>query len=179
MLRELNVSEPAFVGGGLSLVPLRPGDTVTFYDNDRNGILSSGDSIIEYTTSEGTDYTPEAYSELVAAEAARQGQDFAYWEVGYSLGIGFGLYGTGDGMGISWNAGVGVYGEVGSADTAEEAASQVGEDQVVIGVEEPSVPTSITIDESGDVDLQPSSFGGGVGVYATDSDPMSPYEQSL
>ncbi|WP_137862257.1 MULTISPECIES: hypothetical protein [unclassified Sphingomonas] len=98
-----------------------------------------------------------------------------YWEIGFSLGIGFGLYGTDQGMGISWNGGIGIYGQIGTADNAGEAAAAVGQDHVVIGIDTPSVPTHLEIDPDGRVKIP--ALGGGIGIYATDSDPMSRYHK--
>lgn len=51
-LRLLTASECSIVSGA--------GDTVTFYDNDRNGVLSEGDEILYYTV-DGVEMSPGAY----------------------------------------------------------------------------------------------------------------------
>lgn len=78
-------------------------------------------------------------------------------------------------MGISWNGGIGIYGEIGTANNAGEAAAAVGQDKVVVGIDLPSVPTHFEVDPNGRVRLP--ALGVGVGIYATDSDSMSRYER--
>lgn len=123
-LRELTPHEAGLVAGG-NLPPM-PGDSVTFWDNDGDGRLSKGDTIVSYTTSEGTNYTPEAYGQLVDAQTNEFTQiGLAYWgigagfsfgengEIGIFAGIGFipagvhyqtGEYadGTQEGININW-----------------------------------------------------------------------------
>ena len=99
-LRELTPHEAGLVAGG-NLPPM-PGDSVTFWDNDGDGKLSKGDSIVSYTTSEGTNYTPEAYGQLVDAQTNEFTQiGFGYWAVagGFSFGEN-GEFGIWAGLGL-------------------------------------------------------------------------------
>ncbi len=52
-LRNLSAQELNCVAGGV--------DTVTFIDNDRNGVLSEGDTILYYTVN-GLDLSPGLYN---------------------------------------------------------------------------------------------------------------------
>lgn len=54
-LRNLSAQELSSVAGGV--------DTVTFYDNDRNGILSEGDTVLYYTVND-LDISPGLYDAI-------------------------------------------------------------------------------------------------------------------
>jgi hypothetical protein len=154
--RELTPEEIALVAGGTQ--------TRTYWDGD------------SWVTERWSDDGSQFYG-LTADYDTPAPTDYDYWEVGFSFGIGFGLYGTDEGMGIEWNAGVGAYVNVGTADTQEEANSQVGGDQVVIGVEDPSLPTSVDYDpNTGDIDFP--AISGRVGIYGSSADPISPYDSN-
>ena len=57
----------------------------------------------------------------------------AYWEVGAALGIGLGLWGTGDHQwGITWNVGIGAYAITGVADDATAAIHTVTQESIGI-----------------------------------------------
>lgn len=59
-LRNLSTQELSSVAGGV--------DTVTFYDNDRNGTLSEGDTVLYYTVN-GYDISPGLYDALSGSSA--------------------------------------------------------------------------------------------------------------
>lgn len=110
--------------------------------------------------------------EKAAYDAANSG-DCYFWEIGATFGIGFGLYGTCEGVGISWNAGFGVYGEAGVAWSPEDAADEVGQDRVVIVADDPSLPTGFEIDpRTGEYD--PVKIGAGVGIFVKDGEQPQP-----
>lgn len=85
-----------------------------------------------------------------------------YVEVGASLGLGLGVYGSTCGtFGVNWNAGVGGYATIGYANNSTTANSQIGQDGFTIGG---NVNGSI----SGTTDYVGASAT--VGVIAKDSD---------
>jgi hypothetical protein len=144
------------------------GDKVTFYDNDGDGKLSKADTIVYYTAA-GTNYTPEAYAQLLAAEADQAESANWYGSFGLSGLIGMSFEFGGNGLLPDWGdasfaVGVGAYADFGVASNQETAqsAAQGGDDYVFFGWPDGGI--------SGDLGGQNQYIGwsGGLGIMATD-----------
>ena len=161
--RELTEEEISCVSGGGSTESYMNGTTeVTDYFDDAGNYTGS-----TYSFSDGS---MDVYDRSSGTITSYDSGTCGYWEVGGSFGIGMGLYGTCDGMGIEWNGGVGVYGQIGTADNSTDAAQQVGHTEVVVGTDS-SMSPSATIDGSGNVNVS-----GSVGIYSKDADGLTNYQ---
>lgn len=81
-------------------------DTVTFYDNDRDGKLSVGDKILYYTV-DGYNLTPKEYSETIWVFAGASSNDSSFTQLGY------GYFGVGAGLSFHDNGDVGIWAGLG------------------------------------------------------------------
>jgi hypothetical protein len=132
----LSAAECEFVSGGTGE------KKITFWDVDRDGVLSAGDKVIGVAM-DGVEWTPDAFGNFQPPNGetyADSGEANWYASFGLSALIGISVEFGGDGLlpdwgDVSFAAGVGSYLDFGLASNEETARDQArgGDDYMVIG----------------------------------------------
>ena len=136
------------------------GKTVTEYYTHAGGFVAA---TYEYAGGGGSWFATDGRS-------GTWGGSTSYWSIGGSLGIGFGLWGTGNGdWGIAWNAGIGAYALAGDAESAGAAIATVTDETAGIYFDYSGAVEFVEIDlQTGKVTFDEIGFN--LGAYATSPD---------